>query len=357
MGTIADLIARFPTPFTVTLEMRDVVMEVRSNDAPVMDAVSAMYGRFVRPRVGDPRFVIHVVEGAWDRATEDFQDYVLPNGRSKERFKDEAGVRLVVKRTTGLWTVFDNRRYVVVGPVSDTLNQLNNIINAVFMKEMDERGYLICQTAGLILGGRGFVLAGRSGGGKTTTLLKLMERGGAFVSNDRLLVKRAGSGFEMCGIAKWPRVNAGTMMGDDRLRALLPADALERYAAMSYDDLFCLEEKYDVDVEKVYGIDRFKDEGRFDHIYYLTWSRAGEGFAIEPAPADDAAFWQDFGPNLYRDGGVFDPRNQASTFTELIERRYRAGLAGAKVFVVKGKVDFSRIAEAIASHLDTGEPA
>ncbi|MFN7975041.1 MAG: HprK-related kinase B [Acidobacteriota bacterium] len=354
MGALAELIARYPTSFVLTIQMRDVVMEVRSNDAPVMDEISTIYGRHVRARVPAPRFVIHAIEGAWERDTQGFQDYVLPNGRSKERFKDEGGTRFVVKRSTGLWTVFDDQQYVVVGPVSDTLNQLNNIINSVFMKEMDERGYLICQTAGLELDGHGFVLAGRSGAGKTTTLLKLMEKGGVFVSNDRLLVRRSGRTFEMNGIAKWPRVNAGTMTGEPRLAALLPAEARDRYARMPYDELFALEEKYDVDVAKVYGVDRFKDTSRFERIYYLSWSRKGEGFAIEPATEDDA-FWQDFGPNLYRDGGVFDLRNTASTWGPPIEKRYRTALQGARIFVVKGKVDFTRIADAIASHL--AEPA
>ena len=59
----------------------------------------------------------------------------------------------------------------MAGPVVSASNQVHNILNAIQMGRMEEQGFTICQSAALVVGDRSFAIAGRSGAGKTTTLL------------------------------------------------------------------------------------------------------------------------------------------------------------------------------------------
>lgn len=357
MNVIDAILANESAPHALPLRIHGLPMLLRSNDVAVVDAMRRVYGRYVEALQEAPRYEIWALDldpsryMPADRGA--FERYVVASGKAKDPFLDDGEVRYVVKQTTGLCVIFDDHRYVVFGNMDEATNQLNNIINSVHMREMDERGYTIVHGAGLELGGVGFALAGRAGTGKTTTMLKIVAEGGVYVSNDRLIVRRepAGGWFEMLGVVKWPRVCAGTMHGDPRLRALLPPEAAARYGRMSYDELFGLEEKYDVDIDLTYGPGHVKDTCRFRRMYCLEWSRQGEGFAIERVDTEDDAFWDDFGPGLARDASVFDRRQRSSRWNAEKKDRYRRGLAGLDVFAVTGKLDFDRIAGALSDHL------
>lgn len=349
---IDDVVGRHATPHAMAIGIRETSFDVRTNHPEVLEELRKTYARHERPGPGHRPYQVWAIDGSVELDMEPGSDYLLPNGRAKERYRDVGSERWVVKKKTGLATLFDDRRYVVIGPVLETINQLTNILNAVYMMDMQAQGYLVCQCAGLELQGAGVALAGRSGAGKTTTLFSLLEAGAAYVSNDRLLVRRAAAELEMCGIAKWPRVNAGTMHGNARLRATLKPEDAARYAAMSFDELFGLEEKYDVDISRIFGPSQVVDATRGRRFYYLMWSREGSGFSIDRLDPADPAVWDELGPNLYRDTGVFDRRNAASTFDATIKDRYATGLEGADIWAIRGKVDFPRIGGAILKHLE-----
>jgi HprK-related kinase B len=357
MNVLDEILRRESAPHRLPLQIHGLGMVLHSNDVAVLDAMREVYGRYVAEPAAAPQYEIWALDLDPARympaERSAFEPYVVASGKAKDPFFDDGEVRYVVKKTTGLCVIFDARRYVVFGNMDEAVNQLNNIVNAVHMQEMTERGYVIVHGAGLELGGVGFALAGRAGTGKTTTLLKIVAAGGVFVSNDRLIVRRdpAGGGFEMLGVVKWPRVCAGTMHGDPTLRAQLPAAAAERYARMSFDELFGLEEKYDVNVDATYGPGHVKDHTRFRRMYLLEWTRGGEGLAIARVDTGDESFWDGFGPNLSRDAGVFDRRQRSSSWTPERKARYREGLAGLEVFSVTGKLDFDRAADALREHL------
>ena len=360
MNVVDRIFATEQAPHQLLLRIHGLTLLLRSNDAPVLDGMRRVYGHYLAEPDGPPLYEIWALDldpsryMRADRAA--FERYVVASGKAKDPFYDDGEVRYVVKQTTGLCVVFDDRRYVVFGRMEEAANQLNNIINSIHMRAMDERGYTVLHSAGLELEGVGFALAGSAGTGKTTTMLKLVAEGAVFVSNDRLIVRREPNGdwFEMLGVVKWPRVCAGTMHGDPRLRALLPPEAAKRYARMSFDELFGLEEKYDVDVERVYGPTHVRDRSRFRRMYYLAWSRAGSGFAIEPVDLSSDAFWDDFGPGLARDAGVFDRGQRSSRWNDEKKARYRSELAGMEAFVIKGKLDFERIGGELLAHLRHG---
>jgi HprK-related kinase B len=357
MSVIDDVVNGGAAPHRLSLQLPELSLVLRSNHAGVVAAMRQVYSRYLQEPLEGPRYEVWALDLdptpylPADRSG--FERYLGGGGQGKDPFLDVDGLRYVIKNSTGLGVIFDDQRYLVLGAMAKAANQLNNIINAIHLQEMSRRGDTTVHGAGLSLGGVGFALVGGPGAGKTTALLKIVAAGGAFVSNDRLIVRRLAKRgeFEMRGVIKSPRACAGTMFGDPRLRALLPAEAVARYAKMPEDELFVLEEKYDVDVDATFGEGRVKDLGRFRRMYCLMWSRRGEGFAIERIDATSDAFWDAFGPNLSRDGGVFDRRQRSSAWGAERKDRYRRGLDGMEVFAVTGRLDFDRIAGALQDHL------
>ncbi|MEU0027454.1 hypothetical protein [Streptomyces sp. NPDC006335] len=89
-----------------------------------------------------------------------------------------------------------------------------------------ENGAVYAHTAAFSRGGRGVVIAGHRGRGKTTTLLACLHRLGAdYVTNDRLLLRTEGEG-RLAGYV-WParlRAGIGTLSALPHLADLVPED-------------------------------------------------------------------------------------------------------------------------------------
>ncbi|MFI1700355.1 hypothetical protein ACH419_30840 [Streptomyces bobili] len=87
-------------------------------------------------------------------------------------------------------------------------------------------GAVYAHTAAFSLGGRGVVIAGHRGRGKTTTLLAGLHRlGGDYVTNDRLLLRTEDEG-QLAGYV-WParlRAGTGTLSALPHLADLVPAE-------------------------------------------------------------------------------------------------------------------------------------
>ncbi|MFI6287636.1 hypothetical protein ACIBCM_23305 [Streptomyces sp. NPDC051018] len=89
-----------------------------------------------------------------------------------------------------------------------------------------ENGAVYAHTAAFSRGGRGVVIAGHRGRGKTTTLLSCLHRLGAdYVTNDRLLLRTEDKG-RLAGYV-WParlRAGIGTLSALPHLADLVPAE-------------------------------------------------------------------------------------------------------------------------------------
>ncbi|MEU1824110.1 hypothetical protein ABZ502_16990 [Streptomyces abikoensis] len=89
-----------------------------------------------------------------------------------------------------------------------------------------ENGAIYAHTAAFSRGGRGVVIAGHRGHGKTTTLLSCLHRLGAdYVTNDRLLLRTEDEG-RLAGYV-WParlRAGIGTLSALPHLADLVPAE-------------------------------------------------------------------------------------------------------------------------------------
>jgi hypothetical protein len=107
------------------------------------------------------------------------------------------------------------------------------LVRQLMTAQLLAAGAVYAHTAALEHDGRGILIAGHPGAGKTTTLLAVLRRlGGAFVTSDRLLLiadRRDG----LRGYA-WPahiRVGIGTLLAYPDLAGLVPTDQRADQAA------------------------------------------------------------------------------------------------------------------------------
>jgi HprK-related kinase B len=97
-----------------------------------------------------------------------------------------------------------------------------------------------------------------------------MSSGLSFVSNDRLLLKDTGRGAELAGIPKMPRVNPATLLDNPDLRGILPEQ--RQLEQLQREQIWNLEEKYDVLADQVYGKGRTVYRAALAGLVIVNWN-------------------------------------------------------------------------------------
>ncbi|TVQ97319.1 MAG: HprK-related kinase B [Desulfovibrionales bacterium] len=260
--------------------------------------------------------------------------------------------RLVRKQLTGMLFYFDQETHLAHGPCLANDSQVINFINSRFIQWMLDRGSLLCHAAGVSLNGNGLALAGFSGMGKSTLALHMMRRGLDFVSNDRLLVQDAGSdpnhdGPTMHGVAKLPRVNPGTILGNASLTGLLDASQKEAYVKMAPDELWNLEQKHDVYLDECFGQGKFLDSARMAGLVILNWKTKYPRTSLELV---DLAQRPELLDTVIKSPGLFFlPRPDVAYRFQ--PENYLDIFSKCAVFEAHGGVDFDHVADACVHYL------
>lgn len=259
--------------------------------------------------------------------------------RIKEEFIDFPDGRLVRKRLTGMVFLFTDTEHVAVGPCRANLNQVVNFVNNRFIQWKLCRGALLGHAAGVAADGRGLALAGFSGAGKSTLALELMrEEGWVFVSNDRLMIRPAGEGLEMAGVAKLPRINPGTALHNPDLASVLPPADRKRFQALSAADLWDLEHKYDVSIDRCFGPGRFRLHAPMEALVLLNWRRTDAPLRTRRV---DLSERRDLLPAFMKETGLFFRRNASCRMPEPAEAAYVEMLGRCRVWEFTGGADFA----------------
>lgn len=263
----------------------------------------------------------------------------------KDAYVELADGRLLLKVRTGMLFLQSEQWRVAAGPCLGYDNQLVNFINSQVMNWLQQRDWLICHAAGLMLNGHAIAIAGFSGGGKSTLMLHLMEHPKSrYLTNDRLFLRRQGVRVEAVGIPKLPRINPGTVVNNPRLSSLTDEERRERLLQLPKQALWDLEEKFDVDVQRFYGRDRIDTSTPVPlaGLVILNW-RQTDTDPVKMTKVDIsqrnellAAVMKSPGP-FYQDAlGVFlqddDPLREAP---------YQQLLKGISVYEVTGRMDFA----------------
>ena len=277
----------------------------------------------------------------------DFVDWKREPGKSgrKDSYHDLDGGRLIRKVRTGMVFLQSATRRIAAGPCVRYDNQVINFINAQYMNWLQNRGWLICHAAGLVHEGNTLGIAGFSGGGKSTLMLHMMENAeNQYLTNDRLFIRSDGDSTRATGIPKLPRVNPGTIVHNPRLRPLIPEAQVESLLGMPNEQLWELEEKYDVLIDQVYGRGRIVQEAPLGTFLVLNWQRGSDlPLQLKRVDLSDrrdllGAIMKSPGPFYqYTDGTFFDAE------TPFDQQAYLDALSGVDVYEASGAIDFDGI--------------
>lgn len=331
----------------VVLNLGGFRIAVRSNSTAVLEKLGVYFAHTLD--VGDADIEVVAIETPALELDLNWLDWAREPGKTgrKDAYVDVMDGRLVKKIRTGMVFLQSAGQRFAVGPCLQNDNQVINFINAQYMTWLQHNRALMCHASGLVVDGRCVAMAGFSGGGKSTLMLHMLgEDGVRYLTNDRLFLDREMETVRARGIAKLPRINPGTIVHNDALKAMLSPAREAELLALPQTELWHLEEKYDVDIEALYGPDKIQTQADLAAFLILNWRPGGDqGCQIEPIDLAarpellERAIMKSPGP-FYQleDGGFFQDT------TALDRAAYLHMLADVPIFEVTGRVDFAHAA-------------
>ena len=338
------------------LALTGCTLRLRSNSTELI-AVLADYFAHVAGEPVTPDVDIIAIERDAPELDIDFIDWKREPGKTgrKDSYAELPGGRLVRKVRTGMVFLQSERHRIAAGPCLKYDNQVINFINSQYMNWLQNQGWLICHAAGLVYRGKCLGIAGFSGGGKSTLMLNLLDdEEVSYLTNDRLFI-HAGSGqVQARGIPKLPRINPGTIVHNKKLHSLIPAQQRKALLKMPKAELWELEEKYDVHIDRAYGPGRITAEAPLSAFLILDWQRDSDNeLQVERV---DLATRPDLLGALMKSPGPFyqypDGSFQEDT-TVFDDAAYLEALEHVPVYVARGQVDFSALSDRCLQELLT----
>ncbi|MEM9635336.1 MAG: HprK-related kinase B [Pseudomonadota bacterium] len=312
-------------------ELRRHLADALATDGPVAAVVDVLNGQKLKH------------EPAWT-------DWAREPGKTgrKDAYHDLKDGRLVRKVRTGMTFLQSPQALLAIGPCQEFPNQVINFINTQILNICKRDGWEICHAAAVTDGVKGLAIAGLSGGGKSTTILRMMDlESSRFVTNDRLMVRASPNGVTGLGIPKNPRINPGTIIGNPRLTSLISETRRQELIRMPTDELWQLEEKHDLFITDVYGPGRTQFTMPLTEFWVLNWSRQGslptrlQDAVLADRPDLLRAIMKSAGP-FYQDAhGTFLRDNEA-----LSPDGYLSQLKSVRLREVTGAIDFDTLAVA-----------
>jgi HprK-related kinase B len=335
-------------PQPLLISANGLTLVIRSNSQPLLERLAAYFAHL--PQVAMPEQVeILAVERPVCDTGWPFIDWRREPGKSgrKDAWLDLPDGRLLHKVRTGMLFLQSEQMRVAAGPCLTHDNQLINFINSQLMNRLQQRDWLICHAAALGREGSALALAGFSGGGKSTLMLRLLESPEfTYLTNDRLFLRTHNRRVEAVGIPKLPRINPGTLINNPRLAPMLSPARQQALRAMPLQALWDLEEKHDVDVAQCYGAWRIDTSTPLplETLVILNWAREAD----EPTRVAQVDLPQrrDLLPAVMKSPGPFyqDAKGRFQRDDDpLPEARYLQMFESVKVFEVAGRIDFDRL--------------
>lgn len=332
------------------LVLERVQLNVRCNTQELVIALQEYFSAYI-PLQGDfdQSFTLFMVESTPVEQDLSWNNWPRELGKRglKDSYIDVDGGRWLRKIKTGMVYFQGNDCRLAIGPCLANFSQVVNYLINQYMNYLQQDGALICHAAALSLAGRGVAIAAFSGGGKSTTMLKLLDQENAkFVSNDRLFIHQKDGQCIARGVPKLPRVNPGTLLHNPKLKSILSNAEQARLSALPKAELWDLEQKYDVMVASVYGENKIQVHCELQDLLLLNWHRDNtdqthiEAIDIATRPDLIAAIAKSPGPFYQNNQGDFlmDP-----SLPE--DQRYIDALKGVNVYEVSGCADFNKLVE------------
>ena len=338
----------------VVLDLNGYRIALRSNSTALLEKLEK-YFRHVTANGQADTEVICIESEVNDADGIDFIDWKREPGKTgrKDAYFDLSDGRLVQKVRTGMLFLQSKAYTIAIGPCLDNDNQVINFVNAQYMNWLQQEGHLICHASGLVFKQQCLAIAGFSGGGKSTLMLHMLAKPDvSYLTNDRLFLSQQDGVVTATGIPKLPRVNPGTLLNDPMLKPIISAERRQSLLALPPEELWHLEEKYDVDVEAIYGRNKIVPQQRISAFLILNWKfNADEPCHIQRVDLNQrhdllGAVMKSPGPFYQFKDGQFFMDNM-----ELDKQLYLDMMRDIKVFEATGKVDFEYATEYCLSML------
>lgn len=346
----ADLAASYEPDKTLFIQIGDCTIKVQSNSAELVMKLSTYYKGFIGGRTADICVMAFEIEEPAFGHEFVKKEPEPGKTRIKEEYFDLKDGRIVRKLLTGMHFVFGRGINLAAGKCVENYNQVVNFINNRYIEKMLKDGCLLLHSAGVVLKGRGLAVAGFAGKGKSTLALTLVGRGMKFLSNDRLMVKRSQQGVAMYGIPKLPRINPGTVLASPLLKKVIPENERLEFEKIPAEKLWELEHKYDVDIDEIFGPDRFVLTADMKALVIINWDRDGSSpFAITEVNLEKRL---DLVRAYMKAPGLFFEMSDNTPPPDLSEMAYVNALKNVRIFEITGSVDFEEAADQCISLLE-----
>ena len=334
-------------PTSLCLQLVGYRLAIRSNSARFIERMQAYFSHVLVQSSDTAQAEVVAIERDVVDTNLEFVDWKREAGKTgrKDAIHDFPGGRLVQKVRTGMVFLQSRQALVAAGPCLEYDNQVINFINSQFLNWLQNDGYLLCHAAALSRNGQGLAIAGLSGGGKSTLMLNLMEdEASAYVTNDRLLLRRQDTTTHAVGIPKLPRINPGTIVNNPRLYPLIDEVSRNKLLQLDKNELWKLEQKYDADINELYGPGRIQHETGLRKFLVLNWQHDTDEKLqvtrrdLSTRPDLLSAIMKPSGPFYIDTAGVF---NKDDTTPDA--SAYVAELEDVELYEASGKVDFEQL--------------
>ncbi len=340
------------------LNLPTLSIHIRANNVHLIEQLTHYFSPILKhyPATDQPVIEVSIIETVpLNTERLPFLQWQREAGKQgrKDAYLDFPGGRLIHKVRTGMLFLQSASQRVALGPCLQNLNQVINFINNQHLNQLQQHGAQLGHAAALQYREQGIAIAGFSGGGKSTLMLQLMELAAArFLTNDRLLLQRKGKTTLGSGIAKWPRINPGTIVHNPHLHPLLSAARREQLLTLPKADLWALEEKYDADIETLYGPGRIELQVPIHHLLLLNWKAdSRQPTQLHPINLGQhlellAALLKTPGP-FYQDskGHFSTDRNQPN------RDHYLRALEPVQTYEVSGRINFDAIKQQLLEYI------
>lgn len=340
----------------VCLTVGGFVVEVRCTSKTLL-AELLRYFQHVISAPSDADMTVYVLGEAELPFGVAYTDWTREPGKTgrKDAICDLENGRLVLKVRTGIQFLQSPGWAVAFGPTETYPNQVINFINTQILNHFQREGWAACHAAAVRNADKGLAISGLSGGGKSTTMLRLMEIAGTqYVTNDRLLVENTDDQTNALGIPKLPRINPGTIVTNARLSGIIDEEREEELRKMEPDELWHLEEKYDLFIDDIYGPGRISHRAPLTDFWVLNWSRDSE--APTEVKHADLNKRPDLLSAIMKSPGPFFQRLDGRFWTDsspMDTEAYLLALSGIQVWEITGHIDFDALFDAGTELLGT----
>ena len=334
----------------ITLKINDFVIKLRSNSQALLEWCQFYFSHVLHDSTAiKANIEILAIERQPVDLNINFQDWIRADKQKarKDAIYDIADARVLKKVRTGMLFLQSRSHLIAAGECLKNKNQIINFINAQYMSHLQNHQAIICHAAGIIYNNQALGMAGFSGGGKSTLMLHMLNQAGSrFLSNDRLFVKRNNTETLAIGIPKLPRVNPGTIIHNPSLENMITPQRRKQLLQLPQNELWELEEKYDVIIDESYGPDRIQYQAPINDFLILNWKHDSD----EPVQLKQVNLQErrDLLAALMKSPGPFYQFDNGKLFqqlTPLNEQSYLDAFTDINVYEARGKVDFQALSQ------------